>query len=970
MKWLLLGWLLAVLPAQAQQPVHFNITQQHGLPSNTVYNIFQDSTGFLWVATENGLARYNGAFFRRYSNPEVRSTAVSYLSEDEGGRIWLHNFFGEILVVENDTLKKLHSWEDKYSEGFPNITNLGDSLLISSTKELFYYLPAQKKWVAINAPESSLVNYNHHMVIDHTQWVCYASPTHTVVRSLNKSTEFVYTLDKTKYDISQNVVRLVQWQHALWLFDSNRKLLLELTAGDVRDLSAEYKNVLAHGRQVQNIGDSLLAFTGTDGAHIKNKKNEWQHLLPGKNVSYVSTDREGGIWVGTLNEGLYYFPTISSILYPKEKFGLYTKLAEDTKHRRVLAGSYVGQTDFFSAEGLIENTITIDQKKEVQALFVDARNNQVMVYNSSLRRYNLATLQLTDEQPIAAVKEIVQAGELLALATSAGLYLYTPGSKQKTILFSPQRITSLAFEEAKALLWVGTQKGVFQYHLTTQTINQWKDNKSFSPGASKLKILSNNRVAIGTLTNGLYLLKSGQQHRHFTTHTGLPSNRITALTHKDEALWIGTDNGIARLDLQNDKITILNKTKGLAATEVYDMLLTQNHLWVSHAEGLQIFSTLSPANSQLPVLHLQRASSDTTRLVDAVNGITLQPSSQQLTLAFDVSNNLRGQGNANIQYRIAEIDGDQWQTISLRTPIVNYVSLPYGTYTFEAFVTNEDGYSSAHVLHVPLIVVAPFWKQVWFTVLLFVGSASIIMWLVYRRLRKTSETNRLRLQQLNEQQALRIAQLTSIRAQMNPHFIFNTMSLIQGKVLNGLLEDANDTIQRFSMLLRNVLDFSGREMISLQEEIEVLEKYLAIEKDRFDGQLEFTIEVNKDASDEMIRIPSLLTQPFVENALRHGLMHKEGTKKLLINFSLSGALLTVTIDDNGIGRKVSAEFNKARRPDHTSFAIHAYEKRIELLNATRKHKIKLQIIDKYNAYDRSEGTTVLITIPLHDEHSE
>lgn len=218
--------------------------------------------------------------------------------------------------------------------------------------------------------------------------------------------------------------------------------------------------------------------------------------------------------------------------------------------------------------------------------------------------------------------------------------------------------------------------------------------------------------------------------------------------------------------------------------------------------------------------------------------------------------------------------------------------------------------------------------------------------------------------QKNQEQELRIAQLTSIRAQMNPHFIFNTMSLIQGKVLNGLKEDANRNIQNFSLLLRKVLDFSGKEMITLQDEIDILEKYLSIEKDRFDGSLSFSISLDENLRQEVIRIPSLLTQPFVENALRHGLLHKEGVKKLSIEFTLAHDCITIRIDDNGVGRKTSTEFNKTRTHDHNSFAVEAYQKRIDLLNSNRSKKIELTIIDKHTEQGIASGTTVVIQVPL------
>jgi ligand-binding sensor domain-containing protein len=947
-----------------QQMISFNITQQQGLPSNTVYDIFQDSKGFLWVATENGLARYNGASFRRYTNTEIRSTAMSSLLEDDDGRIWLHNFFGEIVYVEHDTLKKLHSWEERYSEGFPCVVSLGDTLLISSTKHLFYYTPKEDTWSEVMPLEKS-PNYNHITTQNGIQWLCYSTSEFVYVVSTKEPHLPHYQFDKKNYNLNNNVVRLVTWRGELWMFDAVSHSLFELSKGTIHDISANYETELIGTRQIENIGDSLLVFVGSNGAHIITKQNKRQHVLADKNVSCATADEEGGLWIGTLNEGMFYFPSAHSFLYPKERYGLYTKLIADKNQQRIAAGSYFGKTDFFSFGGSLTNSLLSSNGKEVQSLFVDTLSQQLYVFTNTLRSYSLATLGQTNEQAIAAVKEITRVGEQLALATSAGLYLYHPITKQRQILYSPQRITTVAYDCNTSILWVGTQKGLFQYNTITSQSTTWSsDSTALSPGASKLRVLENGTIVIGTHTNGLYFVRNDKVLHHFTIQNGLPSNRITSLSDNGKTVWVGTDKGIFQIDLTANKISILDRTKGLAADEVYDLLFINNQLWVSHPSGLQVFKALQSINTQAPVLHLQSIVANNKSMQNIGDAIILNPSSQQLMFEFDVSNNLKSRGATVIEYRIKEIDKDDWHTTTLQNPIVNYLALPYGELTFEARAINEDGVTSIDTVHISLKVQAPFWKQWWFLGILFTLSVCLIVLLFYLRLKKTAEKNRLHLQQINQQQELRIARLTSIRAQMNPHFIFNTMSLIQGNVLNGLKEDANRNIQNFSLLVRKVLDFSSKEMIALQEEIDVLEKYLSIEKDRFNGSLDFRINLDENLKQEMIRIPSLITQPFVENALRHGLMHKEGLKTLRIDFSLNNDCLLVSIDDNGIGRKSSAEFNKARKPEHNSFAVEAYQKRIELLNTARVQKIVLEIIDKHSEHGIATGTTVLIYIPM------
>lgn len=964
-----LSWIFAFVLLYTytvgQELAHFNITQQEGLPSNTVYDVFQDSRGFLWVATENGVARYNGASFRRYTNTQVRSTAVSNLSEDNGSRIWLHNFFGEILYIENDTLKKLDGWDEKYTQGFPSITNLGDSLLISNWNTLLYYSISKRTWHPSLPDTPRSINYNHHLVDTHKNvWVCFSTDSTTYVKNINTMSNDAYVLSNKEYQLNRNVVRLHRWQEALWAFDQVSQLFLHLDQGRVAAAPPHYQHALQHARQVQNLGDSLLAFTGPNGVFIVNRNNEWMHLLPGKNVSCITTDREGGLWAGTLNEGLYYFPISNSFMFARQAAGLYTKLAADTKNNRLFAGGYAGQVDIFSADGKALGTIAAPIDKEVQSIFFDSVRNDLYVFTNALRRYNANTLALIETITIAATKKITPVQNKLALATSAGLYLYDPDTRIKQTLPNPQRITALAFHESSNTLWVGSQKGVYQYNIITGATIVWQPapNKA-SPGTSSLLVLG-KRVLVGTLTDGLYIVDE-EKTDHISRSRGLSSHHITSLAQFENTVWVGSDRGLSKVDLPTLAVANIDETKGLMAEEVYDVSILNNTLWVSHANGLQVFTRVPAHNNISPRIHINSFSSNGRTL--PLSNLALPDGSRQLTITFDVSNNLKSRGTSTIHYRIKEL-GEDWHSTTLKNPVANYLSLPFGDFTLEAMAINEDGVQSP-VLSLPLTVPAPFWKQLWFSIVVVLFLIMLTAWIVYKQLQKINEANQVKLRQLTQEQELRIAQLTSIRAQMNPHFIFNTMSLIQGEVAAGQTQEASKHIHLFSSLIRNVLDLSAKEVVTLHEEIEILEKYLAIEKDRFDGTLDYTIHQSDEVKNELVRIPSLLTQPFVENALRHGLMHKAGAKKLTIDFSIHNDVLTISIDDYGIGRKASHELNKHQK-HHASFALEAYQKRIALLNANRPGAISLSIIDKQGDHGRATGTTVVITVSLDDKLHE
>ncbi|NBW37850.1 MAG: hypothetical protein EBR30_23095 [Cytophagia bacterium] len=964
----LLYLLITLYPLllQAQVVPYFKITEQDGLPSNTIYNLFQDNKGFLWIATENGLTRYNGFQFYTYDNPKVRSRAVSGILQDEKQRLWLHNFFGEVLYVENDSLKKLDSWENYYTSGFPTISSFKDQIFITVPSSFYQYQPDKDTWKTLNinsSTDTKAIHYNHHLVMhNHQVMVCYTIGETTYIK--NTSTQEVTQIHRKDEMLSLNVIRLIEFNDQLFLFDYAMEKLFTLENGKAENITDRFKSYLKNVTQMSVLQDTLLAFMGNDGIRLLGKNGFQQQLLPGKQVSSAVFDREGGLWIGTLTEGLFYLPSLSSTIYNKESFKDFSKLAFDPIHRNIFIGNHDGSVSQLTEYGEIIVHHQSDHKTTVQSLFVDTTAQRLLVFSDKLYIYQLPAFKLLKSIRITATKKILRFRDKYVLATSGGLTTLDANTFLPETYITNLRTSAIAYDQKKEILWIGSQKGIAAYDLIKQKENTWTmPGTHYSPGASDI-ILHGKNVIIGTYNNGVIILDEFNKPKQIAVAEGLPSSHVTALDLHDNQLWVGTDKGVALLDLTNDKVVSIDASKGLASKEVYDLIVNQDRLYITHPQGLQVLPTQVLSNTQQPYLLIQSVTSDNEVLIQPMQGITLNPGSQQLTFQFDVANNLRSHGTTRILYRIKELEQDRWNETTLRFPIANYLSLPSGKFSFEAYAINEDGIKSSKPVVISINVLSPFWKQTWFILVTFIFITTIIILLIYLRLQRQNRRNREKLQQQNQEQALRIAQLTSIRAQMNPHFIFNTMSLIQGKVLNGLKEEANDQIQYFSSLLRKVLDFSGKETILLHDEIEVLQKYLFIEKSRFDGALNYSITVNEAAKQEMIRIPSLLTQPFVENAIRHGLMHKSGEKILTIDFQLNEDLLTINIKDNGIGRKASGEFNKSRRKDHQSFAVEANQKRIDLLNATRKHHITLTIIDHYNEHNIATGTSVIIQVPL------
>lgn len=229
-----------------------------------------------------------------------------------------------------------------------------------------------------------------------------------------------------------------------------------------------------------------------------------------------------------------------------------------------------------------------------------------------------------------------------------------------------------------------------------------------------------------------------------------------------------------------------------------------------------------------------------------------------------------------------------------------------------------------------------------------------------RELMATEERRKLE-QQKNENE------LNALKAQMNPHFIFNALNSIQAMFLLGEKQIATEHLGKFSDLTRAILDSSGKKRISLQDELNILHDYLSLEKLRFDTDFTYRIDVNQPINPYGLQLPPMLVQPYVENAVKHGLMHKEGTKTLQVHFSLLDEnTLQVIVTDNGVGRQKAAYYNSMRGKRHQSFATGATERRLQLLNTGRSRNIGVHYHDLMEG-GTPVGTQVTITIPMDEQ---
>jgi hypothetical protein len=203
-----------------------------------------------------------------------------------------------------------------------------------------------------------------------------------------------------------------------------------------------------------------------------------------------------------------------------------------------------------------------------------------------------------------------------------------------------------------------------------------------------------------------------------------------------------------------------------------------------------------------------------------------------------------------------------------------------------------------------------------------------------------------------------------LRSQMNPHFIFNSLYSIQNFIVTEKPDKASIYLSKFAKLVRNILDNSTEEFVVLEKEISTIENYLELQKVRYAGKFDYHIDIDNDIDIDIVRIPPMLAQPFIENAIEHGIKHRETPGHIDIRFSLKDHTLIFEVEDDGVGRQKAREIEIVQDPGHRSMATSLTRERLASLNRKLHKKIILEIIDLKNALGEAAGTRVVFGVPV------
>lgn len=665
-------------------------------------------------------------------------------------------------------------------------------------------------------------------------------------------------------------------------------------------------------------------------------------------ISDVFQDREGNILLGTFDHGIMVIPdpAIPDVI---------NGIADDPFTSLHIARSsgelYLGTTrgNLLQLKDGELRPLLQDGNRPVEGIFGSNASERLIFQGGE----QIMFLDPVDgKSPIgveAALKDAVFVREDLAfLATSRGIFRceWTSAKLPEATLLPDFefRIHHMVIDMPGNALVASTSRGLYHIPLNGNAKRITLGGEDVFPTAM---YAVGSKVFAASRQHGILVLEKDEFIARIVPEIGRMES-ISKLVIDRGRIFAKSSHGIYQLGMDGRMQRNIGKAFGFLRSRVFDFELDQNRLWVSHSGGVQAIDLSFSAVGQVPPrLRLtQVVVNDKTVAADTVGEFASEERKIRFDLAFP---SLRNRETLRIHYQLEGYD-NAWVLKADEESAIVYNALGPGSYTFRAKAENQGLFSEP--VAYSFSIATPIYKRWWFTALMLVVAVGGLG-AIYRR---QMTLQRRKARQINELNASRLA---AIQSQMNPHFIFNAMNSIQDLILKGDIENSYSYVTTFSNLVRSTLKYSEKDFIDFEQELDLLRLYLSLEKLRFEDELQFEI---LNLVDDDIQIPPLLIQPFVENALLHGLLHKSGLKRLKITFSLQDSLVC-TIEDNGIGRARARAIRERQRGEHESFSGKAIRKRFDILSEVFQGEFGY-FYEDLMADGESAGTRITLQIPV------
>ena len=1036
--YVLIGWgLLGAINAQEGFNYGYLIGPTQGLPSDRVNMIEEDETGFLWLATNDGLVRYDGAQFksfkRNHGDPHSLIDNRTRCLLIDGDYLWIgtinglsrfnlkteqfQNYQFDLQGALDTTDQSIRQmiwvlYKDRSGTIWVGTENFGFARYFADQDSFQCYGPKPEQFpasISLRDRAFYILNFCQDVVHDSIMWV----GTHEGLIEFNTTDETLqfYHFERSNkvYQLDLNAFRRL-YQH------DDRKLYVGTWHGGFNIFDPETKDIapVPHDypktdqffrqpiRNIRRVTDSTLWLTYTTGLVTYNlNQQNFTHFLESDVDDFRwyaadFVDAKGRIYVFTTQGMIIYDPL-------RQQFS-----SASFKEVNDIAAGYA----FSVVMDTFRNRYTICGRNTDGLYHYDLATNTWSKTNAPSQFLFNNRFEANDLTQVSKDKYI--------LATTYHVLEYYPETEtiQPIPITLPAKTNKFlnTFKDSEGQIWIASwQEGVFRWNLET---NRWKQFlfKSETRGlkSSTTDVFKEDKAGNVWIKRpvgyGIFLPKQdtmltlvdeglpaiyhasmaedGQGRMWLASQEGWIGYVLTAhpgqgivekieIGEYDEViqgigtgpegnLWVALKNDLYKIDVNTLEKTVFSYKYGASPSDFSSMQFLPDGKLVFGMQGHMVIA--DPAtlrtNSLLPTPYITTITVNENPLPgDTVTylrkGINLRPDENFFSISFSAIGHTLGNEN-QFRYRLKGFR-DAWINAGDRR-FVNFTNVPGGAYTFELQAANNEGTWNEEKLSFPILIGTVWYKRTWVHVL----AVFLMLALAYGGFRfRVAEFLKEERMRSEYEQKLASVQMSALSAQMNPHFIFNCLSSIESYVIKNDKVKAASYLNDFARLIRLILQNSRAKYVTLDDEIEALELYLEMESLRFMDKLSYQIKVSEEVDPDDVKIPPMLIQPYVENAILHGLMHKPGGGKLIVSIEQEGNALVCVVSDNGVGRKKSQEINQRRRAMHRkSMGMDITGDRIEILNRLYDMEMESNIIDLEDEAGNALGTKVVLRIAV------
>ena len=958
------SWLFLILASflhsHGQEFSYTQYNVKDGLAGSVVYCAAEDKDGFLWFGTESGLSRFDGTHFRNFTTANgLPDNEIIKLFVDSRNRIWvvpfrnaicyylkgvLHNqdndpvlhqlsIFSEITAIQEDRYGDIVMVEDHAvhvlhpDERIETISKVGGSQVRTPiggglTKErLFTFFSYD-----------SLFKLRQYTLDQHG---------------------LVYTGRRPFAGMSVNMSLL---SPNLNIYQDHDTLYFEPSSGK------RFNLIIPHFyNALSKIDDSLFTINTTNGAAMYNLRTRKQAalFLKGQSVNAVMRDSEGSYWFMCAGSGVF---RIGSLGFRNISFG-------DTNHLSVTCIQNIGNVFYVGTErgGLWKSDMAMARisRQSIRwhssflgrILAIEPMGRNKLLVGTDGGLILLDHLRKDSLLSYFAVKTITSSKGGLLVGTMQKVEMIAGHDLLHTTMIWLGRSTCSYKEDS--MYYIGTFNGLYSI-VPGGKARYWGDaNPVFKSRVVAISKGEDGTIWVGTSGSGIAGIKDGRLRYSLKENNGLTSNICRTVFTSGTDIWVGTDKGLNRVHPvgANFRITTYGRMDGLSSDIINVLFVRNEDVYVGSASGITHFNTHKAAENSFCKLHVTSFQAAGHSWGYDTSGLVLPHRESAIRVDF-VGISYRSAGDITYRYRLNGLN-TSWQTT--RETFLSYPTLPSGSYELEIVATNKFGVQSEPI-RIAFVVQKLLWERGWFIFLAGVLSAGLIWLLVWVRIRQLHRKNA---EKIGIRHRMAELEQMSLRAQMNPHFIFNSLNSIQKYVMEKDIRGANKFITDFSRLIRLTLEITSKSKISLDEEVRYISNYLELEKVRFGNTFQYEVAI-ADGIDRMTyHIPSMLLQPYVENSIRHGLRYREDDKGVvLIRFVENASHLVCTIEDNGVGRRQAQEFKSLSPIEYQSRGMNLTARRMEMMNQGRAAHILIEVEDIETGGQQPAGTRVTLFFPI------